>query len=139
MSDQNPGLSSASYHTPTTPADDTMIDNYQEVREATRLQRDLENFHREMARIETSVYEDMEIRPYTAAAANSNLPGNKTPCPIPIDAVPTKTIEPVRQRDGYTATRGLGFKSKLKRDLPRKIESGLIPHNTGKQIKKYFD
>lgn len=86
------------------------------------------------------IKEEIEIRPITAAEANSNLPGRRTPYPIPPKAIPKQTPEPIRQWDAHTAKRGLGFKSKIKEEAKenKSTTSNLIPESVRKQMKKYF-
>lgn len=116
------------------------IDYDHEVQEALHLQRDLEAYHREMARRQTTLYDIIEERPSSVAAANSNLPGRTTPCPIPNAAVPTKSLEPVRLWDGHAAKRGVGYRSKAKKEADKRKadDNTLVPERIRQQMKRYF-
>ncbi|WAR08501.1 hypothetical protein MAR_018459 [Mya arenaria] len=131
---------------PFTPLPKHVADIDDEVREAIRVQEELDELHRRIAdekRRKLDAYlGDMDLmRPTTAAAANCNLPGRTTPCPIPSAALPTKTREHVKQWDGHTAKRGVGFRSKLKKEAtapPARSNMSTVPEKIRLQMKKYF-
>ncbi|XP_053401746.1 uncharacterized protein LOC128557726 [Mercenaria mercenaria] len=131
-----------SYHKPRPQTAEVEIDYDGDVQEALRAERELDRLHKELEKQKkTNLPYGMEILPpTTAAAANSNLPGCSTPCLIPTAAVPYKSAEHVKTWNGDTAKRGLGFRSKIKREQQekRKLSINLIPDKIRKEMKKYF-
>ncbi|XP_053402770.1 uncharacterized protein LOC123550145 [Mercenaria mercenaria] len=130
------------YHKPRPPTAEVETDYDGDIQEALRVERELDRLHKALEKQrKANLPYGMEILPpTTAAAANSNLPGCSTPCLIPTAAVPYKSAEHVKTWNGDTAKRGLGFRSKIKREQQekRKLSINLIPEKIRKEMKKYF-
>ncbi|XP_060589327.1 uncharacterized protein LOC132744587 [Ruditapes philippinarum] len=139
---------SKEYNKPRPPSAEVQIDWEADVKEALRVERELEDLHKALVKQKnTDMPYFMEMmHPSTPAKANSNMPGHATPCVIPTAAVPYNTSEPVKSWNNDTAKRGLGFKSRVKeeqekRELEkRKSNVGrLMPEKIRKEMKKYFN
>ncbi|XP_060561806.1 uncharacterized protein LOC132721505 [Ruditapes philippinarum] len=140
---------SQKYHKPRPPPAEVQINWEADVQEALRVERELEDLHKALVKQKNAdITCNMErMPPSMAAEANSNLPGRATPCIIPAAAVPYKSSEPVKSWNNDTAKRGLGFRSRVRKENEKKKEqekrnanvSNLIPEKIRKEMQKYFN